>query len=87
MAASRKIRIMISSRCNDGFPAGTKASPALSVVRKELKREIEAQELFGEKRFEVWINAICFPYAQPLARGLSKQSLKNSPKKIERSTG
>ncbi len=56
MAASRKIRIMISSRCNDGFPAGTKGSPALSVVRKELKREIEAQELFGEKRFAVWIN-------------------------------
>ena len=56
MAASRKIRIMISSRCNDGFPAGTKGSPVLSVVRKELKREIEAQELFGEKRFEVWIN-------------------------------
>ena len=56
MAASRKIRVMISSRCNDAFPPTGKASSTLSAIRKELKREIEDQELFGDKRFEAWIN-------------------------------
>jgi hypothetical protein len=46
---------MISSRCNDPFPAGASGRP-LSEIRKELKTEIEATELFGKKLFEVWIN-------------------------------
>jgi hypothetical protein len=54
MAASSKIRIMISSRCNDPFPIGTKNT--LSDIRRELKRDIEATEVFGKKLFEVWIN-------------------------------
>jgi hypothetical protein len=54
MAISSKIKIMISSRCNDSFPAGE--ATKLSDIRRELKREIEAVELFGKKVFEVWIN-------------------------------
>ena len=56
MARSPNIRIMISSRCNDRFNPADKRSPTLSTIRKELKKEIEAQELFGATAFEVWIN-------------------------------
>jgi len=55
MAKSTKLRVMISSRCNDGFPADGTGRP-LSEVRKELKTEIESVEVFGRKVFEVWIN-------------------------------
>jgi hypothetical protein len=54
MATSSKIKVMISSRCNDPFPAGELTT--LTDVRRELKREIEAVEIFGKKIFEVWIN-------------------------------
>jgi hypothetical protein len=56
MAASTKIRVMISSRCKDPFPHGSGDSPTLTEIRKELKKEIEATEMFGKKAFEVWIN-------------------------------
>jgi hypothetical protein len=56
MALSQNIRVMISSRCKDQFPFGLKNSPTLSKIREELKDEIERQELFGKKAFEVWIN-------------------------------
>lgn len=55
MAISRNIRIMISSRCNVNFPPGA-GNRKLSEIRKELKHEIEAEELFGEPAYEVWIN-------------------------------
>ena len=55
MAASSKLRVMISSRCLDPFPAGQKKIK-LSEIRKELKKDIEAIELLGKKPFEVWIN-------------------------------
>jgi len=55
MAKSAIIRIMISSRCLDYFPAG-QTTTRLSDVRKELKSEIESTQLFGKKIFEVWIN-------------------------------
>jgi hypothetical protein len=55
MARSSKIRVMISSRCNDKFPSG-KTGRALSGIRRELKAEIGALELFGTRLFEVWIN-------------------------------
>ena len=54
MAKSSKIRIMISSRCNDKFPIDDGRS--LSKIRVDLKEEIEALEIFGKKIFEVWIN-------------------------------
>ena len=54
MATSRKLRVMISSRCMDHFP-GPEGTP-LTDVRRELKKSIEAEKLFGAKAFEVWIN-------------------------------
>jgi hypothetical protein len=61
MAVSRNIRIMISSRCNDACFFDDKKSPTLTAIRKELKTEIEAQKLFGEPAFEVWINEETLP--------------------------
>lgn len=54
MAKSSKLRVMISSRCNDRFPQ--KSGRVLSDIRKDLKNEIEALEVFGKPIFEVWIN-------------------------------
>ena len=55
MARSSRIRVMISSRCNDFFPAG-QTSIRLSEVRKALKKELEEVDFLGKKMFEVWIN-------------------------------
>lgn len=55
MAKSSKLRVMISSRCNDAFPVGKKGRP-LSDIRKDLKSEVEALEVFGRPIVEVWIN-------------------------------
>lgn len=54
MATSRKLRVMISSRCVDPFP-GPGGTP-LTDIRRQLKKSIEAEKLFGAKAFEVWIN-------------------------------
>lgn len=54
MATSSRIRIMISSRCNDRFPVG--GSTTLTDLRRNLKKQIGDTELFGKKVFEVWIN-------------------------------
>jgi hypothetical protein len=56
MATSSKIKIMISSRCNDLFPTGAKGAKRLSDIRTQLKAEIEAVRIFGEQVYEVWIN-------------------------------
>jgi hypothetical protein len=61
MALSHNVRIMISSRCKDRFDPGNKKSPELSTIRKELKDEIESQQLFGAQAFEVWINETAPP--------------------------
>jgi hypothetical protein len=55
MAKSSTLRVMVSSRCNDKFPAGKDGQP-LSEIRKELKKEIERLKVFGKQMFEVWIN-------------------------------
>ena len=55
MAKSSKLRVMISSRCLDFFPAGQTVT-RLSDIRKTLKAEIEAMEIAGRKTFEAWIN-------------------------------
>ena len=47
---------MISSRCNDPFPIAAKGSKRLSDFRAQLKAEIEAIRIFGQRVFEVWIN-------------------------------
>ena len=49
------IKIMISSRCNDNFPAGD-GNPTLSKIRRMLKEKIESEKLFNLPIFEVWIN-------------------------------
>lgn len=54
MAKSSKLRVMLSSRCDDKFPPGT--ATTLSDIRRELRKEIEAMEMAGRKAFEVWIN-------------------------------
>jgi hypothetical protein len=56
MAISSKIRVMISSRCNDQFPFGIAGSPTLTEIRRGLKVDIEAETVFGAVVFEVWIN-------------------------------
>jgi hypothetical protein len=47
---------MVSSRCNDAFPQGVANSSTLTEIRKALKKQIEAVEIFGKNSFEVWIN-------------------------------
>lgn len=54
MGSSTKIRVMLSSRCNDLFPE--KSATKLSDIRRSLKKEIEAQNVLGRSVFEVWIN-------------------------------
>lgn len=56
MAKPSNLRVMISSRCDDPFPPGKKGNSKLSSIRKEMKAEIEAIEVFGKKVFDVWIN-------------------------------
>lgn len=57
MATSSKLKVMISSRCKDMFPApGAKDALSLTDVRKTLKKSIEGEKIFGKKVFEVWIN-------------------------------
>ena len=56
MATSSKIKIMISSRCNDPFPVAAKGPKRLSDFRAQLKAEIEAIRIFGQPVYEVWIN-------------------------------
>lgn len=55
MAKSSKLRVMISSRCDDLFPTDQTVT-RLSHIRRALKTEIEAMKLAGKAAFEVWIN-------------------------------
>lgn len=55
MAKSSKLRVMISSRCNDFFPLD-QGQTTLSDVRMDLKDDIESLQISGKKAFEVWIN-------------------------------
>lgn len=52
----RKLRIMISSRCDDRFPAIGEGQITLTAIRRQLKHDIETAEIFGKAIFEVWIN-------------------------------
>lgn len=55
MPLPKKISVMISSRCTDQITFRG-ASVSLSDVRRALKAELEAEQLFGSALFEVWIN-------------------------------
>ena len=60
MAKSSKIKVMISSRCNDMFPLSSKSQMRLSDLRTKMKKEIEGTTVLGSRPFEVWINeSIC----------------------------
>jgi hypothetical protein len=50
----RRMKVMISSRCNDPFPRA--GGESLTIVRQRLKDELQAAELFGQRLFQVWIN-------------------------------
>lgn len=54
MAKASKLRVMISSRCNDKYPPGE--TTTLTDIRRELKTEMEGMEIAGKKAFEVWTN-------------------------------
>ena len=55
MAAPKRIRVMISSRCVDEILFNGRQS-SLSDVRKTIKADLEAELLLGSELFEVWIN-------------------------------
>lgn len=54
MASSTRIRVLLSSRCNDIFPG--KGGSKLSSIRRMLKKEIESHNILGRPIFEAWIN-------------------------------
>jgi hypothetical protein len=56
MAVSSKIKIMISSRCNDRFPLEARGARTLSEIRSDLKAKIDAAEVCGQSIYEAWIN-------------------------------
>lgn len=53
--SKNRIKVMLSSRNRDPFPAG---GPSLSDTRTALKMELEAATLLGQPFFEVWINEL-----------------------------
>jgi hypothetical protein len=59
MAKSSKLNVMLSSRCDDKFPAG--AATSLTDIRLELKAEIEDMKIAGLQAFKVWINEAAPP--------------------------
>jgi hypothetical protein len=56
MAKSSKIKVMISSRCNDRFPLSSKSGLSLSELRVKLKKDVEGTSVLGERPYEVWIH-------------------------------
>jgi hypothetical protein len=56
MATPSKIKVMLSSRCNDSFPPSGKGAKSLSKIREELKKTIEAATILEQSLYEVWIN-------------------------------
>ena len=56
LAKSSKIKIMISSRCNDRFPLAGKDGNELGRLRAELRQEIEDSHTLGRPIYEVWIH-------------------------------
>ena len=54
--SKNKIKIMISSRCSDEFPAGQEGALSLENIRRKIKKMIEDTSVFERQIFEVWIN-------------------------------
>lgn len=55
MPSDRRLRLMISSRCQAKVKWGGKSVP-LTDLRREMKKRIEAIQPFGAQFFECWIN-------------------------------
>src|SRR5207248_1526723 len=55
MAGASVVRVMLSSRVTDPIELGGRVA-TLSDVRRAIKAAIEAERLFGEQPFELWIN-------------------------------
>lgn len=53
VTAPEPIKIMISSQCRRTFPAGGRT---LTEIRREISDRLQAQRLFGQPLFKVWIN-------------------------------
>ncbi|MHB9074689.1 MAG: hypothetical protein ACYC6G_14330 [Desulfobaccales bacterium] len=56
MGLRKKIQVMISSRCKTLIEKADGSTCQLSSLREELKRVIEAELLFGNELFQVWIS-------------------------------
>lgn len=52
---SRNLKVMLSSRCDSIIPFSD-GSKTLTLLRTELKQELEATTFLGQSLFEVWIN-------------------------------
>ena len=52
----KKIKIMLSSRCNDNILCKDGSTKTFTEVRKSLKTKIEDSKVIGRRAFEVWIN-------------------------------
>src|SRR5262245_16931185 len=56
MASSSKIKVMLSSRCDDMFPRESSTASRLADVRIKMKKEIESVVVLGEHLYEVWVD-------------------------------
>jgi hypothetical protein len=56
MAASTRIKVMISSRCKDTFPVADKNGLKLTDLRRKLRDQFEGLRVFGEQLHDVWIH-------------------------------
>lgn len=60
----KKLKVMLSSRCVPKIPYGD-TDVTLTVIRQEIKRQLEAITLLGQPLFDVWMNEEA-PSGEPL---------------------
>ena len=56
-----RIKVMISSRCDDTFPDRNGDSITLTEIRRQIKELLEGAGVFNSSIFEVWINEDASP--------------------------
>jgi len=54
--ASKRIRVMVSSRCMDRIVSAKGGSVELSDLRRRVKGDIEGFQIFGKDSFECWVH-------------------------------
>jgi len=54
--ASKRIRVMVSSRCTDRIRSALGGSIPMSDLRLRIKQQIEAFQIFGYDSFECWVH-------------------------------